>query len=723
MFRTPSLSAREWVSRPNRLAVFSLVVLLSGSGGSLAAAPLVLPLTQDTVSLSAGASVRLPLSSEALGWLPGLSRIRAVSDPPAPYPVSAGLSNDGSGLFLAVPPTMPAGRYEVRVSALAAGGAEVTGTVILTVAALVPPSQDAPPPVVLVNGFSVTALTTGECPLSEDTTGTFGRLEEFLVADGRPVVFFDNCRFGVPAIEVLGQELSDVISLLGADDSEPHPVDLIGFSMGTLVIRSYLAGKQTEPGVFAPPADPLVRKTILVAAENFGAPLAGSAPGGGEQVPQLRAGSRFLWDLATWHQGLDDLRETDALAILGTGARDASGDGVAPALGASISAPAFFGIPPERTRILPVCHNAPAAFFCSAQEVIMAVDSEDHPTAQIVRSFLASTDDDPSSDNVPAWRQIGETPPDNPLLSQNAGVNLVVKDAVDQWAGNVQSVVASDPDGISADLPFSRSADGVFVHEKLPAADYLLRATTDDGASTLEASVLPWGYSTFVVKPGPWIAGVTPAAGARATLSLAADSLISIFGAALASAVAEVEEFPIPTELAGTIVLADGQPIPLLFVSGRQINAILPAGLDGLIDLSVRNDMGEHTIRILLDDAVPMIFTLNNQGFGPAAAIDAVTGEPLVPENPTAPGLLVSLFATGLGATEESKGFQVTTIMPTVYVAGIKARVQFSGKAPGFEGLNQVNIEIPEGVPEGGPAAMVLQSGDRMSNEVTLPIQ
>ncbi len=722
MSRTPLLSARGCGSA-KRLAVFSFVVLLSGIGGSLAAAPLDLPLTGDEVSVLAGASVRLPLSNEALGWLSGLSRIRTVSDPPARYHVSAGLSKDGAGLFLAVPPTMPAGRYEVRISALAAGGAEVTGTVILTVAAPVPPAQDALPSVVLVNGFSVTALTTGECPLSEDTTETFGRLEEFLVADGRPVVFFDNCRFGAPAIEVLGQELSKVIALLQGDDSGSDPVDLIGFSMGALVVRSYLAGKQTDPGVFAPPADPLVRKTILVAAENFGAPLAGSAPGGGEQVPQLRVGSRFLWDLATWHQGLDDLRETDALAILGTGARDASGDGVAPALGASISVPAFFGIPPERTRILPVCHNAPAAFFCSEREVIMAVDSEDHPTAQIIRSFLASPRADASAGEEPSWRQIGETPPDNPLLSQNAGVYVVIKDAMDQWAGNVQSVVASDPDGGSADLPFRLSADGVFVHEKLPAADYLLRVTTDDGESALEASILPWGYSTFVVKPGPWIAGVATAAGPRATLSLAADSLISIFGAALASGVDEVEELPIPTELAGAMVLADGQPIPLLFASGRQINAVLPAGLDGLIDLTVRNEMGEHTIRILLDDAVPTIFSRNNRGFGPAAAIDAVTGELLDAENPTAPGLLVSLFATGLGATEESKGFQVTTIKPTVYVAGIEARVQFSGKAPGFEGLNQVNIEIPENVPGSGPAAVVLQSGNRMSNEVTLPIQ
>ena len=723
MFRIRSLSARGCGPGPKRLALFSLVVLLLGTGDPLAAASLDLPLTGDAVSLRAGASVRLPLSSEALGWLPGLSEIRTVSDPPARYPVSAGLSKDGSGLFLAVPPTMPPGRYTVGISALAAGGAEVTGKLTLTVVPRIPLHEDDPPPVVVVNGFSITGLTTGECPLSEDTTGTFGRLEEFLTADGRPVIFFDNCRFGVPVIEVLGQELGNVIASMQGDKSGPVPVDVIGFSMGALVVRAYLAGKQVEPGAFLPPTDPLVRKAILVAAENFGAPLADSAPAGGEQIPQLRVGSRFLWDLATWHQGLDDLRETDALAILGTGARDAGGDGVAPALGASISAPAFFGIPPEKTRILPVCHNGATAFFCSARQFIMAVDSEDHPTAQIIRSFLASPVDGSSSGEEPAWKQIGETPPDNSLLAENGGVYVAVKDAMDQWAANVVSVVASDPDGVSADLPFRRSADGVFVREQLPAADYLLRVTTADGESSIEASILPWGYSTFLVKPGPWIAGVAPAAGPAGTLSLAADSLISIFGAALASAVDEVEDFPLPTELAGTMVLVDGQPIPLLYASGRQINAVLPGSLDGLINLTVRTETGEHTIGILLDDAVPTLFSRNAMGFGPAAAIDAVTDELLSPDNPTAPGRFAALFATGLGATEQSGRFVVTKIKPTVYVAGIKARVQFSGKAPGFEGLNQVNIEIPEGVPGGGPAAVVLQSGKRMSNEVTLPIE
>ena len=130
MFAMRSFAARRLGPASKLFAVFSLLVFLSATG-PLAAAPLELPLTGSEVALTAGGSIRLPLTSEALGWLPGLSEIRTVSDPPAPYPISAGLSEDGSRLFLAVPPTMPPGRYTVRISALAAGGAKVTGTVTL----------------------------------------------------------------------------------------------------------------------------------------------------------------------------------------------------------------------------------------------------------------------------------------------------------------------------------------------------------------------------------------------------------------------------------------------------------------------------------------------------------------------------------------------------------------------------------------------------------------
>ena len=72
-----------------------------------------------------------------------------------------------------------------------------------------------------------------------------------------------------------------------------------------------------------------------------------------------------------------------------------------------------------------------AAFFCGTGDVMMAVDGEDHPTARIIRSFLASWADEDSSGEQPEWRQVGQTPAENALTADNGGVLFAVKDAQD----------------------------------------------------------------------------------------------------------------------------------------------------------------------------------------------------------------------------------------------------------------------------------------------------
>ena len=62
---------------------------------------------------------------------------------------------------------------------------------------------------------------------------------------------------------------------------------------------------------------------------------------------------------------------------------------------------------------------------------------------------------------------------------------------------------------------------------------------------------------------------------------LAAGSLISIYGSNLTtgSTLASADAMPRPVKLAGTMVLADGVALPLLYVSPAQVNAQLPADL------------------------------------------------------------------------------------------------------------------------------------------------
>ncbi|MEZ5366131.1 MAG: hypothetical protein R2748_28295 [Bryobacterales bacterium] len=541
------------------------------------------------------------------------------------------------------------------------------------------------PPVILVNGFDLNAAFTGNCELEPDSTGTFGRLQELLEADGRRVIFFDNCRFGAPAIETLGQELGRTIADLG------EPVDIIGFSLGGLVVRAYLSGKQPDAdAAFVPPADTLVHKAILVATPHFGSPLAQFAPSG-FQGPQMRQGSRFTWELARWAQGQDDLRETDLIAVVGDGGRGRAGDGVVGLASGSLSS---FGIDPERTRVIEACHNEPAFLLCDIAATMIHVDDETHPTGRIIRSFLSGGDE---------WRSIGVAIDQHPAMP--TGLYFAVADNAGALRGDI-----ARSDALSSDDSTQRldSGPAAFHYENLAPGDYSIEAEGFDGAPAtvrLEAG----STTTVLVKEGPQIARIVPSAGLVPTLNLAPDSLVSFYGTAFlpADESSAADGLPLPQRLGEVEILANGEPLGLLFGGENQVNAYLPPELSGLVQFTLRNNAGQHTLAALLVEAVPAVFTLSGAGSGPAAAIDAIAGSIITAESPAQVGGFVSIFVTGLGATE-----------PVVTLGGVEQRVLYAGPAPGFLGLQQINVEIAAETPTGD--AVALQIG--RANATTLAI-
>jgi len=63
-----------------------------------------------------------------------------------------------------------------------------------------------------------------------------------------------------------------------------------------------------------------------------------------------------------------------------------------------------------------------------------------------------------------------------------------------------------------------------------------------------------------------------------------------------------------------------------------------------------------------------------------------------------------------------------TIATPIVTIGGTGAQVSFSGLAPGFVGLYQVNARIPPNVPVGN-AQVTIQAGGVFSKAATIAIQ
>jgi uncharacterized protein (TIGR03437 family) len=65
---------------------------------------------------------------------------------------------------------------------------------------------------------------------------------------------------------------------------------------------------------------------------------------------------------------------------------------------------------------------------------------------------------------------------------------------------------------------------------------------------------------------------------------------------------------------------------------------------------------------------------------------------------------------------------QETSSTPTVTIGGTKSIVSFSGLAPTFVGLYQVNAEVPAGLKSGNQPVVITLAG-AASNSVLLPVK
>jgi uncharacterized protein (TIGR03437 family) len=202
--------------------------------------------------------------------------------------------------------------------------------------------------------------------------------------------------------------------------------------------------------------------------------------------------------------------------------------------------------------------------------------------------------------------------------------------------------------------------------------------------------------------------------------AIAPGQIVSIFGINLAFDVAQASSLPLPTELRGASLTIGERRAPLFYVSPGQVNAQVP----------FETPPGNTTVgavSVPVAATAPGVF-VTADGVT-AAAIEPVSGQAITAANPARQGTAVTLFASGLGPVTPpmatgaaSTGLTQTNQPVTVTVGGSAATVTYSGLAPGFVGLYQINLLLPSGI-QPGDAPIVLTAGGVTAKVANLPIR
>jgi len=227
--------------------------------------------------------------------------------------------------------------------------------------------------------------------------------------------------------------------------------------------------------------------------------------------------------------------------------------------------------------------------------------------------------------------------------------------------------------------------------------------------------------------------------------AVALGSLVSIFGDQLAPAILQAEFIPLPERLGDVSVRFNGVPAPLLFVSERQINAQLPWDLVSFTPPGTTDTIRVEVSRggVLSESLVevtrfsPGIFTTDGRMAVAVNAQDYSLAQPdgSIPGSiarPVPQGVAIVIYANGLGPLVlpvetghlGSQPVISNLVTPRVLIGGIEATVLFSGLAPEFVGVNQVNVVVPPEAPTGSAVPLQISVGGVItSSRVTIAIQ
>jgi uncharacterized protein (TIGR03437 family) len=221
--------------------------------------------------------------------------------------------------------------------------------------------------------------------------------------------------------------------------------------------------------------------------------------------------------------------------------------------------------------------------------------------------------------------------------------------------------------------------------------------------------------------------------------ALAPNTIATIYGSGMAYNTSALQASDIianmlPTVLSGTGVriLVGGIPAGIYYVSPVQINFLIPSILlPGPVNVQlVLDSLDGPLVTVQLGSAGPAIFQADQQ----TVIATHIDGTLITAAAPAHPGDYVTMYATGLGQTVPPIGYlqlpaaaasiqQMSTFQAlldgTVLDAGY---VLYAGVAPGFAGLYQINIQLPQST-AANPEIRIGVAGQISPPGLLIPVQ
>ncbi len=261
-------------------------------------------------------------------------------------------------------------------------------------------------------------------------------------------------------------------------------------------------------------------------------------------------------------------------------------------------------------------------------------------------------------------------------------------------------------------------------------------AVADINANRLATS---WSGAIFTLARQVLNVSAASYSGAAA----APEAIIAAFGTNLATGIAVATALPLPTTLAGsTVKVRDSagteRLAPLFFVSPFQINYQVPPGTAlGPATVTITGGDGKVSVgNVQIAAVAPSLFSADSSGQGVAAGYvvrqrDGVeqAPEPIIQLDaqgkvearpidlgPETDQVFLILYGTGIR-------HRISLAAVTVSLGGVNTEVLYAGPAPGFVGLDQINIRVPRSLAGRGTVSVVLTVDNRSANPLQVRIK